>query len=85
MLGVLDRLVNDPELWRGRAEEARATGEQTTGIEAREILFRIAEHYDWLAPMRGKGTAQETRRPLGAQFLTRADGRVIAALHVFHS
>ena len=72
---MLARLVNDPELWSGRAEEARAIGEQMTSIEAREIMFRIAEHYDGLARCAEKGPLKNKKGPLGAQFLKRADGR----------
>ena len=63
---MLARLVNDPELWRGRAEEARATGEQMTSIEAREILFRIAEHYDGLARCAEKGPLKHKKASTGS-------------------
>jgi len=48
-------------VWRGRAEEARATGEQMTSIEAGETLFSRAEHYDWLARYAEKGPLKELK------------------------
>jgi hypothetical protein len=40
---------DDPEHWRGRAEEARTLGEQLTDAVSRRTLLRIAEEYDLLA------------------------------------
>ena len=46
---MLLTLVNDPKVWRGRAEEARALAEQMKDTEARNIMWRIAQDYDRLA------------------------------------
>jgi hypothetical protein len=56
---VLHALMNDPKVWRGRAEEARAIGEQMTSAEARDIMFRIAVDYDLLAALTSKGPLKQ--------------------------
>jgi hypothetical protein len=56
---VLHTLLNDPKVWRGRAEEARAIGEQMTSAEARDIMFRIAVDYDSLAALTSKGPLKQ--------------------------
>jgi hypothetical protein len=40
--------LNDPEYWRGRAEEARTIGERMVDGEARESMFKVAEQYEEL-------------------------------------
>jgi hypothetical protein len=40
--------LNDPEYWRGRAEEARTIGERMIDGEARESMLRVAEQYEEL-------------------------------------
>jgi hypothetical protein len=42
-------LWNDPEHWRSRAEEARATADQLQDLEAKRVMLGIAEGYDELA------------------------------------
>jgi hypothetical protein len=42
-------LLNDPDHWRARAEEARTIAEEMTDIEARAAMLRIADGYDRLA------------------------------------
>lgn len=42
-------LWNDPEHWRSRAEEARATADQMHDLESRRVMLGIAEGYDKLA------------------------------------
>ena len=42
-------LLDDAEHWWGRAEETRTIAEIMTDLEARRIMFDIAEGYDRLA------------------------------------
>jgi len=42
-------LWNDPEHWRSRAEEARATADQMHDLESRRVMLGIADGYDELA------------------------------------
>jgi hypothetical protein len=42
-------LINDPNHWRARAEEARAIADEMSDIEARAAMLRIADGYDRLA------------------------------------
>jgi hypothetical protein len=42
-------LINDPDHWVSRAEEARAMAEEMTDPEARAAMLRIADGYDRLA------------------------------------
>jgi hypothetical protein len=46
--------LNDPEYWRGRAEEARAIGERMIDGEARASLFRVTEQYEELGRKAGQ-------------------------------
>jgi cytochrome c553 len=41
--------LNDPEHWRQRAEEARALAEQMTDELSKQMMLKIADHYDKLA------------------------------------
>jgi hypothetical protein len=42
-------LLDDPEHWRSRAEEARAVAEQLSDPEAKRTMLRIAADYEQLA------------------------------------
>ncbi|HJT07065.1 MAG TPA: hypothetical protein VJ747_09075 [Stellaceae bacterium] len=42
-------LWNDPEHWRSRAEEARATADQMHDLDSKRVMLGIAEGYDELA------------------------------------
>jgi hypothetical protein len=42
-------ILDDPEHWRGRAEEARTVAEQLTDPIAKAMMLRIAEDYDRIA------------------------------------
>ncbi len=42
-------LLNDPEHWRGRAEEARTIAEDIHDPEAKRMMLAIAEGYEQLA------------------------------------
>ena len=42
-------LLDDAEHWLSRAEETRTIAEIMTDVEARRIMFDIAEEYDRLA------------------------------------
>jgi hypothetical protein len=46
---MLRALVNDPNHWRSRAEEARAISDQMTDAEAKRMMAGIAADYDRLA------------------------------------
>jgi hypothetical protein len=47
--GLKNALLNDPEHWRQRAEEARAIADGIADPEAKRTMLRIAEGYDHLA------------------------------------
>jgi hypothetical protein len=42
-------LLDDPEHWRSRAEEARNIAEQLSDLESRRTMLRIAADYERLA------------------------------------
>ena len=42
-------VINDPEHWRSRAEEARTIAEQMNDLPSKEAMLRIAKDYDRLA------------------------------------
>ena len=42
-------LLNDPDHWRARAEEARILAKKTNDSESRDAMLRIAEDYERLA------------------------------------
>jgi hypothetical protein len=44
-----ESVVNDPEHWRSRAEEARSIADGLHGPEAKRVMLDIAEGYDHLA------------------------------------
>jgi hypothetical protein len=41
--------IDDPEHWRGRAEEARTIADQINDPVSRNMMFQIAEEYEKLA------------------------------------
>jgi hypothetical protein len=41
--------INDPPLWRQRAEEARRTAEQLDDAVSQKLLRDIADYYEQLA------------------------------------
>jgi hypothetical protein len=41
--------VNDPEHWRGRAQEMRRLAEDIKDAETKEMMLRIARDYENLA------------------------------------
>jgi Mn-dependent DtxR family transcriptional regulator len=41
--------INDPGLWRRRAEEARRTAEQLDDAVSQKVLRDIADYYEQLA------------------------------------
>ena len=51
-------IYDDPEHWKERAEEARATAGYTRDPEAKSTMLRIADEYDRLARL-----AEERREP----------------------
>jgi hypothetical protein len=42
-------LVDDPEHWRSRAEEARSIAEELSDPEAKRMMLRIVSDYERLA------------------------------------
>jgi hypothetical protein len=46
---MLRSLINDPEHWRSRAEEARAVAEQLSDPQAKGTMLLVAESYDQMA------------------------------------
>jgi len=52
----MSSLLDDPEHWRSRAEEARSVAEQPSNPEAKRTMLRIAAEYELLAE-------QAERRP----------------------
>jgi hypothetical protein len=50
-------VANEPEHWRGRAEEARAMADHMHDPEAKRTMLDIAEGYDKLATRAARGTA----------------------------
>ena len=42
-------LLDDPEHWRGRAEEARTLADQLSDTESKRTILRIADDYERLA------------------------------------
>jgi hypothetical protein len=45
----MSALLNDPDHWRKRANEARASAEQVADPEAKMTMLSIANDYDKLA------------------------------------
>jgi len=45
----MPRLIDNPEHWRDRAEEARAMAAQLSDPEARRMMEDVAKTYDKLA------------------------------------
>ena len=62
-------LWDDPEHWRSRAEEARATADQMRDLESRRVMLGIAESYDELAARaearKQSFTGAHAKRPAG--------------------
>ncbi len=54
------RLIDDPEHWRRRAEEARAQAGHMQTLERRRIILRIASGHDLLA-VRAEERSQQDR------------------------
>jgi hypothetical protein len=46
---VSDSILDNPEHWLERAEEARSIAEQLSDPESRRMMLRIAEDYELLA------------------------------------
>jgi hypothetical protein len=46
---VSNSILDNPEHWLGRAEEARSIAEQLSDPESRRMMLRIAEDYERLA------------------------------------
>ena len=42
-------LLDDPEHWRGRAEEARSVADQLSDAESKRMMLRIVADYERLA------------------------------------
>ena len=55
-------LLDDPEHWRSRAEEARSVAEQLSDPESRRTMLRIAADYERLA----EHAELRQRKPHGA-------------------
>ena len=57
-------LLDDAEHWLSRAEETRTIAEIMTDVEARRIMFDIAEGYDRLAERAVERTGRRTTETL---------------------
>jgi len=59
---VSTSILDNPEHWLGRAEEARSIAEQLSDPDSRRTMLRIAEDYERLASHAGRrnkgGSAQ---------------------------
>ncbi len=62
--GQMKTLVDDAEHWRSRAEETRTIAEIMTDLEAKRIMFDIAEGYDRLAERAVERTGNRDRKLL---------------------
>ena len=57
---VSDSILDNPEHWQDRAEEARSIAEQMSDPDSKRMMLRIAEDYERLAAharrrMKGSG------------------------------
>ena len=57
---VSDSILDNPEHWQDRAEEARSIAEQMSDRDSKRMMLRIAEDYERLAAharrrMKGSG------------------------------
>lgn len=60
---VSDSILDDPEHWQERAEEARSIAEQMSDPDSKRMMLRIAQDYDRLAAharRRMKGSAAQS-------------------------
>jgi hypothetical protein len=60
---MLLSLLDDPEHWRSRAEEARTMAEQLSDPESKRTMLRIADDYERLAEhakLRARGQSQSS-------------------------
>jgi len=48
-VGMPESVLDDPEHWRARAEEARSVAEQLSDPESKRTMLRIADDYERLA------------------------------------
>jgi hypothetical protein len=46
---VSDSILDNPEHWQERAEEARSIAEQMSDPDSKQMMLRIAEDYERLA------------------------------------
>jgi hypothetical protein len=63
---VSDTVLDNPQHWRQRAEEARSIAEQLPDPESRGAMLRIAEDYERLADHaeRRAKRAETAQRPV---------------------
>jgi len=52
---VSDSILDNPEHWQERAEEARSIAEQMSDPDTKQMMLRIAEDYERLAATPGAG------------------------------
>ena len=56
----MSSLLDDPEHWRSRAEEARSVAEQLSDPEAKRTMLRIATEYELLAEQAERQPTKES-------------------------
>jgi hypothetical protein len=60
---VSDSILDNPEHWQERAEEARSIAQQLSDPDSKRMMLRIAQDYDRLAAharRRMKGSAAQS-------------------------
>ena len=59
-MSVSNSILDNPEHWQERAEEARSIAEQLSDPESKRMMLRIAEDYERLATYAGRRKKDHT-------------------------